>query len=330
MATLRVALLLIPALLAVALAGVARAAGVPACHREISGNAAVSPAAPVAAAMSRLRFVAYQPTALRVIDGHATRAEAASIRDDLLALRPRFDGLITYDALHGAEAVAAIAAQLHYRALIIGVWDPFDRTAVDAALAAAREYPQLVVGLSLGNELVYRREHSASELAALIAALRTRAPRLALSTSEPFHIYYETAALPLLRQLDFLLANVHPVFQPWFRGASAAAGAQFVVNVVAQLRASYCGPVLVKETGVPTAPAAAGFTEPRQAEFYAALRRLLPASRARSFAYFAAFDAPWRSADSGGREAEAHWGLYDAQRRPKRVANELPLLAVSH
>ena len=32
-------------------------------------------------------------------------------------------------------------------------------------------------------------------------------------------------------------------------------GTQFVVDVAAQVAARHCGPVLVKETGVPTAPA---------------------------------------------------------------------------
>jgi hypothetical protein len=89
----------------------------------------------------------------------------------------------------------------------------------------------------------------------------------------------------------------------------------------------------VKETGVPTAPASAGFTEARQAGFYRELRRLLSPSRAQAFAYFAAYDAPWRAYDATGvpgaravHPEEAHWGLYDDARRPKAAARELPRL----
>jgi exo-beta-1,3-glucanase (GH17 family) len=276
------------------------------------------------------RFVAYEPTSLRVVNGQVSRADAASIRADLTALRPKFDSLVTYDAAHGAEDIPAIAAQLKFRALIIGVWNPLDTSELNAAISAARRYPHLVVGLSLGNELLFGHRTDANHLATLAAQLHTQWPQLLLSVSEPFHIYPEPGTAALLGQLDFLLPNVHPVFQPWFHGASAATSAQFVVNVVSDLGAQFCGPILVKETGVPTAPAAGGFSEAGQAAFYGELRQRFPATPARTFAYFSAFDAPWRAQDvtpvGAARAEEAHWGLYDGARNPKPAARELRAL----
>ena len=281
-------------------------------------------------ALSSGRFIAYEPTSLRVVNGQATRADPASIRADLAVLRGKFDSLVTYDAVHGAEAIPAIAAQLKFHALIIGVWDPFQPSEMEAALSAARQYPQLVVAVSLGNELLFGRRTDAKRLAALAAQLHARAPQLLLSASEPFHVYQEPADTALLGQLDLLLPNVHPAFQPWFHGASDATSAQFVVNVVTDLGKGFCGPILVKETGVPTAPAAGGFSEAGQAAFYRELRRRFPATRAQAFAYFSAFDAPWRAQDvtpvGPARAEEAHWGLYDGARHPKPAARELPAL----
>jgi len=284
-------------------------------------------------AMAQGRFIAYQPTSLKVFDGRATDADAASIRADLTQLRARFDGLITYGAIHGAQQIPPLAAALKFRALIIGVWDPTDEMQLAAALEAAARFPHLVVGLSLGNEMLFAHRSDPGALLGLIKRVRKRAPAVPLSTTEPFHIYDQRAAAALLDQLDFLLLNVHPVFQPWFRDASDQNAAQFVVNVLAKLAPQACGPLLVKETGVPTAPASAGFSEDRQAGFYRELRRLLPPSRTRAFAYFAAFDAPWREYDATGvpgpaaHPEEAHWGLYDAERRPKAAALQLPTLA---
>ena len=246
-----------------------------------------------------------------------------------MTLRPRFDGLITYDAVHGAEAIPAIAAALKYRALIIGVWNPADRAQLEAALTAAERYPQLVVGLSLGNESILARRSSFAEVAAAVAAVRARAPQLALTTTEPFHLFEQPDAQALLGAVDFMLVNVHPISQPWFRGATDATASQFVVNVASDLAQRFCGPILVKETGLPTAPASAGFNPERQAAFYAELRRRFAPSATRAFAYFSAFDAPWRAYDSGpiagaktGPE-EAFWGLYDSERRPKAAARAL-------
>ena len=319
---LAVAGLAAAALLAAAAAPAPAAA--PACAVR---PAAAASLARLRATMAEGRFIAYNPTAAQVVNGTVTTTDAASIAADLAVLRPRFDGLITYAAGHGAHDIPAIAAAQHFHALIIGVWNPFDEAEIAAALDAARLFPRLVVGVSLGNELLLFKTHTFQELTAVFDRIHARAPQLAVSTSEPFHMYYEAQAGGLLAQMDFLLAHVHPVYQSWFRGASEAQDADFVVNVVAELAAHYCGPILVKETGEPTAPASEGYTSARQGAFYEALRRVFPPSGTRAFAYFSAFDAPWRQADSGNRESEAHWGLYDAQRRPKPWVTRLPELS---
>jgi exo-beta-1,3-glucanase (GH17 family) len=178
--------------------------------------------------------------------------------------------------------------------------------------------------------MVFSHRADLQRLTAAVQRVRSQAPQLPLATSEPFHIYETEAAVPLLSSLDFLLPIVHPVFQPWFRGATDQTAAQFVVNVTGKLAGGYCGPVLVKETGEPTAPAVEGYSPARQAAFYAQLRRLLPPDRQRAFAYFAAFDAPWRAQDATGvpgpHPSEAYWGLFDSQRRPKPAIDQLPPL----
>jgi exo-beta-1,3-glucanase (GH17 family) len=283
--------------------------------------------------MAHGRFVAYQPTSLQIVDGKPSRADPNVIRADLTVLRSRFDSLITYSAANGAEAIPTIAASLGFHALIIGVYDPFNAAELNAALAAAQNQPTLVVGLDLGNELLFFHRNTVAELKNLLDTIHTRAPHLPLATTEPFHVYYEPSARPILERMDFLLANVHPIFQPWFRAASDNDASQFVVNVVSQLATNYCGPILVKETGIPTMPADKGYTEQRQASFYATLLRRFPPTNDRAFAFFTAFDAAWRLNDfgpiPGQRPApeEAHWGLYDERRQPKMVVSRIPPLA---
>ena len=325
----------------------------------VSGALAATPSGPAACghypatapavarlreAMGHGRFIAYQPTSLQVTNGVSTQADPDSIRADLEVLRPRFDSLITYGSIDGAEAIPGIAASLGYRAVIIGIWDPFNATALSAALTAAKNNPRVVVGLSLGNEMLFFHRHSAAELVELLDELHAQAPQLALSTTEPFQMFERPEAGPILQRLDFLLPNVHPIFQPWFHGAPEGNAVQFVVNVVSDLGRDYCGPILVKETGIPTAPEVKGFNEKKQASFYEELGHRFAESEApksagsgravgdRAFAYFAAFDAPWRLQDGGPAagqrpaEEEAHWGLYDEKRRPKPVVASIPLL----
>jgi exo-beta-1,3-glucanase (GH17 family) len=302
-------------------------AAAPACVRRPAAAPALSRLQEV---MASGRFVTYQPTSLQVINGQPTRADADSIRLDLQALRSRFDGLITYRANHGAEQIADIAASLGYRALIIGIWDVNDPQELAQALRTASRHPQLVVGVSLGNERVFAGQFSFEELAKLLQNLRRRAPQLALTTTEPFAWLLRPTAATIFPASDFMLVNIHPIFESWFHDAPDRNAAQFVVNVVDRLAAVSCGPVLVKETGVPTSPAAGGYTPARQAGFYGALQQAFPRSKIRAFAYFSAFDAPWRANDvspvAGAHPEEAHWGLYDEQRVPKPVVQAIPPL----
>jgi len=285
--------------------------------------------------MARGRFVAYEPASRQIVNGIPTRADPEVIRGDLKVLRARFDSLVTYTAVNGEEAIPAIATSLGYRALIIGVYDPFDAKELNAAVAAARTNPELVVGLSLGNELVFFHRHSPAEMEKLLDSVRGEIPQVALATTEPFHMFYPAEAAPLLKRMDFLLPNIHPIFEPWFRTASSEDAAQFVVNVVSRLAASYCGPILVKETGIPTAPADKGYTTANQASFYQALQHRFSTSTNQAFTYFEAFDTPWRLNDygpQGQRPAleEAHWGLYDERRQPKKVVAQIAPLAQQH
>lgn len=282
--------------------------------------------------MLRGRFVAYVPTAFKVIDGRVRQADEASIVADLQVLRPRFDGVITYSSVDGVERVADAAARLGFRAVIMGLLDPGNAAEWANLIAAAKRHPALVAGVSVGNELAFGKRGDAASIAKAIAELRREAPTLAVATTEPFHLFLEPAWQEPLRELDFLLANVHPVFEPWFQNARDDDAAQYVVNVAGLLAAQYCGPILVKETGVPTAPSERGFTVERQASFYRVLQTKFANTATRAFAYFAAFDAPWREFDvhpvPGPHPEEAHWGLYDEARNPKPVVAEIPLLPI--
>lgn len=299
----------------------------PVCTARPANQSAV---AELRKAMAQGRFVTYQPTSLQVWDGRPTQADDASMEQDLKTLRPRFDGLITYSALNGAERIPDVAARLGFRAVIIGIWDFRDQKEIDSAIASARRNPKLVRAIALGNETLFARRATWAEMTAAVKKLRAQLPQVPITVTEPFHMFVEADAQPLLREIDLLTVNVHAIFQPWFRNAPDANAADFVVRVVDQMAGLYCGPILVKETGVPTEPAAKGYTEARQRTFYQALRQQFPSTPDRAFAYFDAFDAPWRAYDAnpvpGTFAEEAHWGLFTDKRQPKPVVQEIPKL----
>ncbi|MEP0709033.1 MAG: hypothetical protein ABJL17_06025 [Parvibaculum sp.] len=283
-------------------------------------------------AMAEGRFVAYQPTELKVWEGNPVQASEVSIRADLEALRPWFDSVITYGSHSGAELIPGIAKELGFRAVVMGVWNPADDREVENAVAAWKAHPDIVAGVSLGNEMVLSGRGTWADLEKAIGKFRDRAPGLPLTVTEPFATYLDGPdAVPVLAKLDFLAVNVHPVFEKWFADAPPFNWADFVKQVTSRLAAErFCGPILVKETGIPTAPEEEGFTPEAQKAFFEELAKQMPPSRDLAFAYFSAFDAPWRvydeSAVAGHHPEEAHWGLLTEDREPKPVMEAVPEL----
>jgi exo-beta-1,3-glucanase (GH17 family) len=279
--------------------------------------------------MAQGRFVSYQPTMLKVIGGRLTEVDEASIRADLEALRPYFDGLITYGALNGAERIPDVAAALNFRTVIVGVWDPAGSKEVANAIAAWERNPKIGGGVSLGNEVILGKRASWATLQTAGIDVRARAPRLALTFSEAFAQFLdEPEARPLLSQMDFMLVNVHPAFEPWFKSTRPPNWADFVVRVAGRLATeAFCGPILIKETGVPTGPASLGYTEEKQQLFYRELESQMKPSRRRAFSYYAAFDAPWLvdapNPIPGSHPEEAFWGLFTEKRIPKAAIRDL-------
>lgn len=286
---------------------------------------AAPPHAPLATALAQETFVAYTPRSFSTLHGVTRPATAAGIREDLKLLRPYFSGLITYGLGDGQDAIPELAIAAGFRALVLGVWNPADRTELDRAIALAERHPQHIVALVLGNEGLFWKRYTAGDLRSAAAHVRKRLPHIALGSSEPFAVYLDSPDAPALLELDLLLPNVHPRFEPWFRPDNIDQAADFVAQVLARLRALTPQPILVKETGLPSAPDAQGFTEARQAEFWKRLRQRIPAGPTQNVAGFEAFDVPWKPReleDEFGKLeiSEAHWGLFRADGTPKAAA----------
>jgi exo-beta-1,3-glucanase (GH17 family) len=277
--------------------------------------------------LREVRFVAYTPTDFSVVNGQTRPASAARIGQDLARLHSDFQGLITYSCANGVEQVPAVAARLGYRALILGVWDPTSKTEVDTAVALARRYPNLVVGISLGNETLLAKRLPWPVLRSALEQLRVALPEVAVTTSEPFYYYLLDDTPGFLDAQDFLLPSIHPLYQPWFKGSTVETDVNFVVEVLGKLAARTDKPILVKETGLPSGPQGSGFTPEHQAQFWRLLSARVSADDKHAIAYFEAFDQPWKAenarAEFGLHPEEGYWGLYDAQGRSKPVLRTL-------
>ena len=278
--------------------------------------------------MSLTCRAAFVPRSFSIHQGVPQAVSADGTREDLHKLRPYFSALITYGQGNGQAVIPGLAVEIGFRALILGIWDPTDRSELDTAIALARRYPDQVVGLVLGNEGLFWKRYSASDISAATEYVRARLPQLALGSSEPFALYLDSPEAGALLALDMLLPNLHPRFESWFDPASLDQAVDFVAEVLEKLHARTGKPILVKETGLPSGPEEQGFTEQRQSDFWVRLTERIKPGPLQNIAAFEAFDAPWKPReleDEFGRlePSEAHWGMFRQDGSPKPVVQRL-------
>jgi exo-beta-1,3-glucanase (GH17 family) len=243
-----------------------------------------------------------------------------SIRADLTALRPTFDGLILY-GYHEActPRILAVAKDLKFRAVILAIWDPKSAAETDGVAALAGQYEQdFALGILVGNEGITFKRYELEDLTIAADRLSKKLPKtVALSTSEPLVGYKSDFVVGFG---DFLAPNIHPVFdRPQLDADKAAAWARAEALTLAK-RAKK--PVLLKETGFPHAGKDV-YTPATQKAFWSAylkpglLARSDDAPRAWAFhgIAFDAFDLPWKSQESK-LEIERSWGLFSNKRDP--------------
>lgn len=293
-------------------------------------------ASPVAAAEPDRRFplfayltgspapsmVAYVPSELDPRqDVNNRRLATSSIRADLAALRPAFDGLVLYGYHEAATPrIVAVAKELKFRSVILGVWDPKSAAELDGVAALAKLHePDLAIGVVVGNEGVTFKRYEADDVRIAGTRLRAALPKtVPLATSEPLFQYKESFA----REFgDFLAPNIHPVFDQ--KELAPAAAAAWTRAEAAKVVKAANKPVLVKETGMPHAGTREGkkYSPEVQAAFWAAYLKpgKLTATDGTSWVFhgvaFEAFDLPWKAAESR-MEIEASWGLFDPKRKP--------------
>lgn len=248
------------------------------------------------------------------------RLATSSLRADLVALRPAFDGLVLY-GYHEActPRIVELARELKYRAILLAIWDTKSAAEIDGVAELARLYePFMTIGVLVGNEGITFKRYEADDLAIAAARLRLKLPEsVPIGTSEPLVGYQHD----FIRNFgDFLAPNIHPVFDRAQLPADAAAA--WAREEALKLARETKKPVLLKETGFPHDGKPMYSPETQQAYWSAYTKpgrvaRVAESPNAWVFhgVAFEAFDLPWKSEESK-LTIEKSWGLMSSKREP--------------
>jgi len=266
----------------------------------------------------RIACVSYAPFRLpgeSPLDIHAF-ISPQRIDADLQVLSQRFDCVRTYSQGQGLSAVPQIA-QRHGMQVLLGIWLGRDRKAnavqVRQGISIAQQYPKVVRGVIVGNEVLLRGDLSEASLAAYVREVRA-AVSVPVSYADVWEFWLKHRALA--SAVDYITIHILPYWEDHPVGPDHAV--HHVAEVYARVRAAFPGRrVMIGETGWPSAG------RPRQAAIPSLvnearyLREFLDYAATVHMPYnvIEAFDQPWKRALEG--TAGGYWGIFDTQARPK-------------
>lgn len=279
--------------------------------------AAASPVAPAAArtaAAKPLAYMCYSPYRDGQSPGGAAPTEA-QIRADLALIVPLAKGVRTYGATGIQARIPALAREAGlevYPGAWIGTDDAANLAEVDALIALAKSGNPAIKGLIVGSETLLRGDVTEERLVGYLKRVREAGTGIPVSTADIYqNVISHAAALDPV--VDFALCHIHPYWESVAPGNAAAR----VLQGWQSVKAKYPGkPVLVGETGFPTAGQAQGAAVPgeaAQADFLADLAGVAAANGI-PIMWFEAFDEAWKSGEGA---VGAHWGLWNTDRSEK-------------
>ncbi|MGQ9369122.1 glycosyl hydrolase family 17 protein [Azospirillum sp. ST 5-10] len=243
-------------------------------------------------------------------------ATPGQIDEDLAVLSRQVSGIRTYTSLEGMQAVPALARK-HGLTVTMGAWlsSRLDKNEEEVAslIDLANRYPDVITRVIVGNEVLLRGELTPDKLAGYIRRVKAavKQPVSYADVWEWWLKYPQMAA-----EVDYLTIHLLPYWEDIPAGVEMAA--EHIAWSYREIADRFPGkPILVGETGWPTAGRARGPAAPglvAKARFVNLFVRL---AEREGFDYniIEAFDQNWKQKLEG--TVGGHWGLYTADRRPK-------------
>jgi len=231
------------------------------------------------------------------------------LRQRMMIVAPYTKQIRTFSSTQGFEKAGSVAHDLGLKA-VIGAWLGRDMNANEreiTSLIAAAKAGDVDLAV-VGSEVLLRGDLSEAQLIGYISRVKTAVPGIPVTTAD---VYSEILSHPaVVGAVDVVFVN----YYPFWEGINVN---QAISNVNAwhqQVRAASGGkPVMVSETGWPSAGNQVGGAAPSAENASLYFLNFVSWARATntSYFYFSALDEGWKAAYEGPQGA--HWGVFDKQ-----------------
>ena len=244
-----------------------------------------------------------------------TLISKVQIENDLKLLAKTSQCVRIYSVGQGLDYVPEAASKIGLKVLL-GAWIGWsnieNEDEIYLATKLANEYPQTVVGLIIGNEVLLRGEQTEQALAAYIRQAK-QATNVPVTYADVWEFWLKHPALE--SSVDYVTVHILPY---WEDDPQPINNAIHHVDVVMdKLSHAFKKPIMIGETGWPSAGRHRNGSVPSTVNQARYLRKFLQRAQEAKWNYniIEAVDQPWKRLLEGA--VGGYWGVYDTALNPK-------------
>ena len=245
--------------------------------------------------------------------------ETAQIEQDLARLSRTTDCIRTYAIEFGLDRIAEVAKR-HGMKVIQGIWlsgnPEKNKVEIDTAVRLAKQYPDTIRALVVGNEVLLRGEMSAQNLAATIRDVK-RQTNLPVTYADVWEFWLRYR--DVYDAVDFVTIHILPYWEDF--PISARDSVSHLDDIRKKVAAAFPNKdILIGETGFPSAGRMREGALPSPSNQAQVIQGIIALSKRDNFRVnvIEAFDQPWKRKLEG--TVGGHWGLFDAYSRTMKFA----------
>ncbi len=269
---------------------------------------------PTQAKFQCVSYAPYYQTGQTPLNPDTTIARQ-QIESDLQELAKITDCVRTYSVSQGLAHVPA-AAKKAGLTVYLGAWigwtDEDNLNEIDLAAKVANAYPNTVKGIIIGNEVLLRQEQDEATLKNYLKRARgqTKTP---LTYADVWEFWLKHPTLE--KDVDFVTVHILPYWED--DPVNVANGTAHAKGVMQRLQTYFSKPLLIGETGWPSAGRQRNTSSPGKVNQARYIREFMSTAKAEGWQYniIEAIDQPWKRILEG--TVGAFWGVYDASLTPK-------------
>ncbi len=246
------------------------------------------------------------------------------IEEDLRALSAITGCVRTYSIDKGLDAAPEIAHELGLKVLL-GAWIGYEREKnaleLERAIALANAHPDTVRAIIVGNEVLLRRERTATEMRDLLDSVRAKSS-VPVTYADVWEFWLKNTELAA--HVDFVTVHILPFWED--DPVNIERALAHIAETREKVGATFAGkPILIGETGWPSAGLQRGESLPSKVNQARYIREFVRRAHDSNWDYnlIEAIDQPWKRELEG--TVGGFWGMLDADTLQTKFPIEGPV-----